>query len=93
MFDPPDQGYGEYVELRQRGDSSVVLQVALCFRIRYTFPAGTNLASGGYLVLAKDLVHPKQYGDIPAVGPYSGTVANSAEAKLVDEGNFVEVAL
>ena len=95
MFDPPsDQGYGEYVELYNKGDSSVSLAGwRFTSGIRYTFPAGTNLASGGYLVLAKDLNFIKaQYGDIPAVGPYSGTLANSGERlKLVDaDGNFVD---
>ena len=95
MIDPPsDQRHGEFIELHNKGGSPVNLSGwRFTDGVNFTFPAGTTLAAGGYMVVAQNPDQLKSiHGEIPVVGPYSGSLSNSGEVlRLVDlRGNFVD---
>ncbi len=79
----------EYIELHNRGAAPVNLtDWALVDGVNYTFPTGTTIAAGGYLVVAKDAArllraHPGLAAAI-VLGDYSGS--------LSDRGERVELA-
>ncbi|MHB9010149.1 MAG: lamin tail domain-containing protein, partial [Limisphaerales bacterium] len=74
----------EYVELHNRAGALVDLGGwRFTQGIGYTFPPGSAIAAGGYLVVAKNAArlranHP-QLTAANAVGDYSGSLANSGE--------------
>ncbi|HUT10946.1 MAG TPA: lamin tail domain-containing protein, partial [Thermoguttaceae bacterium] len=83
----------EWIELYNRGSTTVDLSDwRLEDAAEYDFPAGTTLAPGGYLVVARDAVtlrakYPAIAGRI--VGDFSGTLGNKDEriALIDDHGN------
>jgi hypothetical protein len=86
MFNPPPAGY-EYIEL-YNSSSSVVLDlsgVKFTQGIDFTFPQGTTLAPGAYLVLVgtSDIAGFRSYydldGSVRIVGPFSGGLNNAGE--------------
>ena len=95
MIDPPsDQVNGEYIELYNKGNQAVNLAGwHFTDGINYTFPTGTVIEPGAYLVVAGDQDRMKQiYGNIPVIGNYSGSLANTGEnLSLADaRGNVVD---
>lgn len=70
----------EFIELFNPGDVPLDLAGwALSDAISYTFPAGTLLPAGGYLLVAEDpAVILARYGK-PALGPWSGKLSSSGE--------------
>ncbi|MGI9242489.1 MAG: lamin tail domain-containing protein [Verrucomicrobiales bacterium] len=79
---------GEFIELFNKGGSSIDLTSwALEEGVTFTFPPGTSIAPGGYLVIAAnpDLT-ASAFPSANVVGPYDGNLANSGEYfRLVDE--------
>jgi hypothetical protein len=71
----------QWLELHNRGTTTVDLSGWNFEKgITFTFPSGTSLAPGGYLVVAKDTAailtdHP----GIDVVGPYSGSLSGGGE--------------
>lgn len=79
---PTDGDEYEFIELFNAGGSAVDLSgAAFTDGIAYTFPNGVNLASGAYLVVARNLAaFSNRYGGaISVMGPYSGALKNSGE--------------
>lgn len=85
-YHPSDVGYTagslfEFIELYNPGSAPVDLSgYQFTKGITFTFPAGTSVASGAYLVLARD---PKQSlflrKSFTAIGPYEGTLSDGGE--------------
>ena len=81
----------EFIELRNAGALPVDLSGwKLAGGIGYTFPAGTTIAAGGYLVIALNPARiASVYGLVPAtvLGPYTGTLSNNGDTvRLEDAG-------
>jgi spore coat protein H len=76
MYHPPEgKSNLQWVELFNRGDAEVDLsRWAFTKGIKYTFPEGTRLAAGGYVVICRDkTAFAGQYGEqISALGNFSG---------------------
>lgn len=95
MVEPPT-GHrdGEYVELYNKGTETVNLSSWKFDRgINYTFPSGTTLEAGAYLVVAANKAFTSEAHPAARVlGPYSGNFANGGErVRLVDAwGNSAE---
>ena len=92
--DPPEDRDGEFLELFNRGTEELDLSgFSFTKGIEYTFPAGTSLAPGAYLVLA---AHPQlieeRYGLAGVLGWSQGVLSNEGEnVRLVDRlGNLVD---
>lgn len=95
MYDPP---YGqpdlEFIELFNRGDRAIDLHGwKLADGIEYTFPEGTSIEPGGFLVIAD---HPEAlntaHPDLNALGPMKGKLSNDGEhITLLDaQGNLAD---
>ena len=99
---------GEFIELHNRGAQSVdVSGWSFTRGVEYTFPQGTSIAAGGFLVIAHDPTAAQAFYGIPfPLGPYSGQLKNAAETILLrdtlkntvdrvryaDEGGWPEAA-
>jgi spore coat protein H len=83
MYHPPDDRDDlQFIELLNSGGQSVDLSGWHFTKgIKYSFPAGTRLEVGGYLVLCRDrAAFAKQYGaDVPLVGPFEGRLSHDGE--------------
>ncbi len=71
----------EWIELYNKGDTPVDLGLwELRDAVRYTFPAGTELGAGEYLVVARDPVAlAAEFPDIDILGPFDGSLSNTTE--------------
>ncbi len=95
LYNPPaGNTAGELVELYNRGASAVDLSGwAFTNGINFSFPPGTGIAPGSYLVVAKDPIALEAiHGPLGALGPWSGSLSNSGEnLRLVDAaGNIAD---
>ncbi|GAA5125099.1 hypothetical protein GCM10023212_26140 [Luteolibacter yonseiensis] len=79
----------EFVELHNPGDSAVDLaNWKLADGITFTFPSGTTLNPGGYIVIAQDPATLLAKYGVSALGPYGGKLSNSGETiELRDASN------
>jgi hypothetical protein len=70
----------EFIEFKNRGESSIDLtDVAIVDGVDYTFPSGTSLAKGEFLVLASNSeAFTNRYGFSP-FGVYTGKLNNAGE--------------
>jgi hypothetical protein len=75
----------EFVELHNRSASAVdVSGWSFTRGIEYTIPAGTSIAGGGFLVVARDpAAAAAHYGITTPLGPYLGALRNDAETILL----------
>lgn len=94
MYKPPvTQESSEFVELFNRGEKPVDLtDWSLTGGIDYTFPAGTKLKAGDYLVVAADAGLLRSiHGNINVLGNFSGKLNNDGDLlRLLDaRGNLV----
>ena len=89
----------DYLELYNSGTTAVDLSGWTFSGITLTLPAGTTIAAGGYLVVAKDAVQfQATYGFAPAA-VYGGNLSNSGEtvalrdaaAATIDTVSFLDV--
>ncbi len=82
MVDPPS-GHrdGEFIELYNKGVGTVDLSGWTFDRgVDFTFPAGTNLGAGGYLVIAANsALTGSAHPGANIVGQYEGSLANGGE--------------
>ena len=94
FYHPPEDRDGEFLELFNRGPEELDLSgFRFTEGIEYTFPAGTSLGPGAYLVLAADpQTIEDRYGLAGALGWSRGVLANGGEnLRLVDRlGNLVD---
>jgi hypothetical protein len=76
---------GEWIELHNASGAAIdVSGWALTRGVDYTFPGGTVLAPGAYLVIAKDPRTVEAYYGIAGVlGPFAGGLRNDAETLLL----------
>lgn len=84
MYNPPVNGEDEFIELHNRGTGTVDLSYwRFTDGIDYTFPNGTTLAGGGYLVVVKKRAHfLGSYTGIPSAkvyGDFDGSLSDSGE--------------
>jgi hypothetical protein len=76
----------DFLELTNRGTTPVDLSGWTFSGITLTVPAGTTIAAGGYLVVAKDAIQfQATYGFAPAA-VYSGNLSNSGETVALRDG-------
>jgi hypothetical protein len=85
MFHPPtEESSDEWIELYNPGNTSVDLSGwAMTRGIDYVFPIGTQIAAGGFLVIAKDRAqtlanHPGLDSAI-VLGDFAGTLSDGGE--------------
>src|SRR5437870_408715 len=70
----------EFIELVNVGTNAVDLS-AWYFSdgVEFTFPKGTSLAAGGYLVVAQNPAALQMKFGVSALGPWSGTLNNETD--------------
>ncbi|MBN2181745.1 MAG: lamin tail domain-containing protein [Sedimentisphaerales bacterium] len=94
MYHPiSENGSDEYVELYNKGTESIDLGGwKLSSGIRYTIPNGTEIAAGGYLVIAADAERLiNRYPNLTAantVGPFEGSLDNRGEKLILSKPLF-----
>ena len=81
----------EFVELYNAGTSAVNLSGwSLVDAVSFTFPAGTTLAPGGYVVVAEDPTALAAKFGAQALGPWAGSLSNEGETVILcDAGKRV----
>jgi len=81
----------EFIELHNNGLATDLSGWSFDQGIDYTFPAGTIMAPGSYLVVAEDPAALQTKFGVPALGPWVGGLSNDGETiRLVDPlGNTV----
>jgi len=86
MYNPSSSARAEYIEFRNVSDlagAPVALNlsgVRFVQGITYTFPEGTTLAPGAYLVITNDAARfSAQFPSVTALGPYSNSLSNGGE--------------
>ena len=90
MADPPsDERNGEYVELYNRGTSTVDLSGwKFVDGISFEIPPGTSLGSGQFLVVAANKAYMESvYSGVNCIGDYGGRLANQGELLRLEDGN------
>ena len=94
MFAPPyTQKKSEFIELHNRGRSAVSLAGwHFTDGTEFTFPKGSKIPAGGYLVVAGDESFLRgMHGNINVIGNFEGKLSNQGDlVRLVDQhGNLV----
>jgi hypothetical protein len=93
FYNPPQERPGEFLELYNRSGVAIDLSgFSFTGGIDFVFPAGTTIAPGAYLVLAKEpAVVSATYG-VAALGPYGGVLSNRGESLSIADraGNPVD---
>lgn len=80
----------EWIELFNRSNAAVSLDLwELEGAVDLTFPVGTTMQPGEYLVIARNLADfSRKFPGVPALGDFSGSLSNSGETLLlIDEWN------
>ncbi len=94
FYHPPEDRRGEFIELFHRGADAIDLSgYRFSKGVGYTFPPGTTLEAGEYLVIADDpTLVEEQHGISGVLGPFEGQLSNEGEnVRLVDAwGNLVD---
>ncbi|MFP6904628.1 MAG: lamin tail domain-containing protein, partial [Verrucomicrobiota bacterium] len=94
LFDlPSGQSRGEFLELVNRGSATVDLSGwSFVDGISFSFPPGTTLDPGAFLVLAADAAWMQSVYGVQVAGEFGGELANKGErVRLVDAvGNLVD---
>ena len=82
MYNPPEGGDYEFLEMKNNGNSAIELANATFEGIRYTFPPNTPpLLPGEFIVLARNAAaFAEKYPDAPLFGTYQGQLSNDGEA-------------
>lgn len=81
----------EFVELYNAGPSAVDLSAwSFADGVSFTFPIGTVLVAGGYLVVAEDPAALAAKWGVQALGPWTGSLANEGDTVILcDTGKRV----
>ncbi|HEX4797051.1 MAG TPA: lamin tail domain-containing protein [Humisphaera sp.] len=80
-YNPPDKtNPTEFVELTNPGTTDVDLSGATFAKgLTYTFPAGTTLPAGGYLVVSANPAKLQAAYGVSSLGPFDGKLSNDGE--------------
>src|SRR4029453_19204316 len=90
MADPPsNQRDGEFIELYNKGAADVGLSGwVLDDDVNFTFPPGTTIPAGGYLVIGANAAWlNSQYTGLTAIGDWSGSLANNGDRVRLEDAN------
>ena len=92
-YEPADkQAHVEFVELYNASSAPIDLSGwAFTEGIRYEFAQGVILAPGRYLVVAADPARLLQRYRVPALGPFTGRLANEGEQLVLRNSQADEV--
>ena len=92
-YDPYDKtDPSEYVELYNNGTSSVDLSGwSFSAGIAFTFPAGTSLGAGSYIVVAENPARIQAKYGVTALGPFTGDLNNDGETLTLRDQTGVKV--
>ena len=80
----------DFIELYNAGTQSVDLSGwFLTGGLKYTFPAGSNIASGAYLLIAADpALVQSTFGISGALGPWEGKLASSSDKVVLRTADY-----
>lgn len=86
---PSGEAFGEFIELYNRGTEPVDLSGwSLSGGVQFSFPVGTTLQAGGYLVVgASASALRRVYGDIPVLGDYRGRLNKLGDELRLEDGS------
>jgi VCBS repeat-containing protein len=85
MYNPASSAQSEYIELRNISDTATPVTldlsgVTFTNGITFTFPSGTTLAPGAFIVIVENTARfSAQFPTVPVGGVYSGKLDNSGE--------------
>ncbi len=84
----PNDARDEFIELHNTGAGAVDLE-GWFFNsgVDYTFPAGSEIEAGGFLVIAENPVALMDQHGVGALGPYSGRLSGEGESIELRQAN------
>ena len=84
--------HDDFVELYNNTGAAVDLSGwQLTTAVSYTFPSGTTLAAGGYVVVAEDPATIQSEFGVTALGPYSGNLSSDGETLILQNASGTKV--
>lgn len=88
-YHPADSYLSEYVELHNRSGSDVDLEgYVLAGGIEHTFPPGTVIPAGGFLIVARDPARAELVDSgAPVAGPFRGALADGPARLTLASGD------
>ena len=91
--DPTNLG-GEFLELHNNGSASVeVGNWVITDAVDFTFPTGTSIEAGEYIVVARNKAEAETFYGVSVLGEYVGALSNGGDRILLAEsGDPVEAA-
>ncbi|HTQ39662.1 MAG TPA: CotH kinase family protein [Pirellulales bacterium] len=93
-YNPPDKTKPtEFIELTNPGTTAVDLSGASFVNgVHYTFPSGTTLAAGGFIVVSESPTALQQMYGVSSFGPWTGSLSNSGEDVTIQDaaGNTLD---
>ena len=86
-YNPPDKTKPtEFVELTESRTTAVDLSGASFVNgVHYTFPTGTTLPAGGYVVVSENPAALQTAYGVTSFGPWDGKLSNSGEDVTIDD--------
>ena len=90
LYSPGSTNTGlEYIEFYNRGPTPVnVGGWVITDAVDYTFPGGTTIDSGAYVIVALDVTAAESFYGIDFLGPFQGRLSNAADVIILQDNGI-----
>ena len=80
---------GEFVELHNSGKEAVdVGNWVLVDAVNYSFPSGTTIEPGAYVVIARNATEAAEFYGVEILGEYAGALSNGSDSVILQDDSI-----